>query len=188
MWRPLIFIQALRHATRADDDRSGWVGVDLASRRSPSPRADGREVTALRTIRAMPPCANNPSSQNDCPAEERISNERAALRLARHHTIYSNVRRHFLHRFSNAMVNTHNRLVIKDLNVFGMFTTTASPVRLVTRAGLHSSDSFAIRLNGVGEHYHCEPLEPSVICSHCNTQFLADSQRPSVHLPLRLLR
>ena len=38
-----------------------------------------------------------------------------------------NVRRHFLHQVSNALVKTHDRLVIEDLNVSGMLATIAWP-------------------------------------------------------------
>ena len=44
----------------------------------------------------------------------------AAARLGRHHHRIANVRRHFLHQVSNALVKTHDRLVIEDLNVAGM--------------------------------------------------------------------
>jgi putative transposase len=44
----------------------------------------------------------------------------AAIKLARHHHHVANVRRHFLHQVSNALVKTHDRLVIENLNVSGM--------------------------------------------------------------------
>ena len=44
----------------------------------------------------------------------------AAATLGRHHHHVANVRRHFLHQVSNALVKTHDRLVIEDLNVSGM--------------------------------------------------------------------
>ena len=44
----------------------------------------------------------------------------AAAKLARHHHHVANVRRHFLHQVSGALVKTHDRLVIEDLNVTGM--------------------------------------------------------------------
>jgi putative transposase len=44
----------------------------------------------------------------------------AAARLARHHHDVANVRRHFLHQVSNALVKNHDRLVLEDLNVSGM--------------------------------------------------------------------
>ena len=44
----------------------------------------------------------------------------AAAKLGRHHHHVANVRRHFLHQVSNALVKTHDRLVIEDLNVSGM--------------------------------------------------------------------
>ncbi len=44
----------------------------------------------------------------------------AAAKLGRHHHHVANVRRHFLHQVSNALVKTHDRLVIENLNVSGM--------------------------------------------------------------------
>jgi putative transposase len=44
----------------------------------------------------------------------------AAARLARHHHHVANARRNFLHRVSGALVKTHDRLVIENLNVSGM--------------------------------------------------------------------
>jgi len=44
----------------------------------------------------------------------------AATKLGRHHYHVANVRRHFLHQVSNALVKTHDRLVIENLNVTGM--------------------------------------------------------------------
>jgi putative transposase len=44
----------------------------------------------------------------------------AVAKLGRHHHHVANVRRHFLHQVSNALVKTHDRLVLEDLNVTGM--------------------------------------------------------------------
>ena len=44
----------------------------------------------------------------------------AAARLARHHYHVVNVRRNFLHQVSKALVKTHDRLVLENLNVAGM--------------------------------------------------------------------
>jgi putative transposase len=44
----------------------------------------------------------------------------AAAKLGRHHQHVANTRRHFLHQASNALVKTHDRLVIENLNVSGM--------------------------------------------------------------------
>jgi putative transposase len=44
----------------------------------------------------------------------------AATTLARHHQHIANIRRHFLHQISNALVKTHDRLVIENLDVTGM--------------------------------------------------------------------
>ncbi|WP_084508074.1 RNA-guided endonuclease InsQ/TnpB family protein [Nocardia pseudovaccinii] len=45
---------------------------------------------------------------------------RATARLARHHTHVAARRRHFLHEVSTRLVNTHDRLVLEDLNTAGM--------------------------------------------------------------------
>jgi putative transposase len=44
----------------------------------------------------------------------------AAAKLARHHHHVANIRHHFLHQVSGALVKTHDRLVIEDLNISGM--------------------------------------------------------------------
>jgi putative transposase len=44
----------------------------------------------------------------------------AAAKLGQNHQHVANIRRHFLHRASNALVKTHDRLVIENLNVSGM--------------------------------------------------------------------
>ena len=45
----------------------------------------------------------------------------AASRLGRHHHRIASIRKHFLHLVANQLVKTHDRLVIEDLNVRGMF-------------------------------------------------------------------
>ncbi|MEU0502215.1 transposase [Nocardia sp. NPDC005998] len=45
---------------------------------------------------------------------------RAAARSARHHAHVATRRRHFLHEVSTRLVNTHDRLVLEDLNTAGM--------------------------------------------------------------------
>lgn len=119
------FHPALRHATRADDDRGGWVGVDLGlSAFVVAATADGREVTRIEDGHR----ARSASMRQQRKLSKELSRKkkgsrnrnRAAVRLARHHKHVSNVRQHFLHQVSNAMVNTHDRLVLEDLNVSGM--------------------------------------------------------------------
>ena len=58
----------------------------------------------------------------------------AAAKLGRHHRHVANVRRHFLHQVSGALVKTHDRLVIENLNVSGML---ANPrlARAISDAG-----------------------------------------------------
>src|SRR4029078_8596383 len=46
-----------------------------------------------------------------------------AAKLGRHHHRMANVRRHFAHQVSNALVKTHDQLVIQDLHVSGMLAT-----------------------------------------------------------------
>jgi putative transposase len=58
----------------------------------------------------------------------------AAAQLGRHHHRVANIRMHFLHQVSNALVNTHDRLVIENLNICGML---ANPrlARAISDAG-----------------------------------------------------
>jgi putative transposase len=49
-----------------------------------------------------------------------INRRQVAARLGRHHHYVANVRRHFLHQVSGALVKTHDRLVIENLHVSGM--------------------------------------------------------------------
>ena len=52
----------------------------------------------------------------------RCMRAKGPARLGRHHHHIVNIRRHFLHQVSNALVKTHDRLVIENLNVSGMLT------------------------------------------------------------------
>ncbi|MGH3440388.1 MAG: RNA-guided endonuclease InsQ/TnpB family protein, partial [Sciscionella sp.] len=113
------------HVARAADDHRGWVGVDRGlSAFLGAATAVGDEVAriadaprALTTgMRQQRHLAKKLSRK-----KERSHNRRqAAARLARHHNRSANIRRHFLHRVSNELVKTHDRLVIEDLNVAGM--------------------------------------------------------------------
>ena len=117
---------AHRHPDRHPaDDGGGWVGVDRGlSSFLVAATADGREV--LRVSDAPKSLAAGISKQRrlakSLSRKQKGSRNRrqvvAALR--RHHYYVSNVRRHFLHQVSNALVKTHDRLVIEDLNVAGM--------------------------------------------------------------------
>ena len=52
----------------------------------------------------------------------RCMRAKGPARLGHHHHHIVNIRRHFLHQVSNALVKTHDRLVIENLNVSGMLT------------------------------------------------------------------
>ncbi len=54
--------------------------------------------------------------------------------MARHHYQVANVRRRFLHEVSNALVKTHDRLVLEDLNVTGMLANHRL-ARAISEAG-----------------------------------------------------
>jgi putative transposase len=116
---------AHRHPTRSDGDRDGWVGVDRGlSVFVVAANADGHEVAridsapkALATgIRKQRHLAKKLSRKQKGSSRRR----RAVSRLARHHNRGANIRRHFLHRVSNELAKTHDRLVIEDLNVSGL--------------------------------------------------------------------
>jgi putative transposase len=116
---------ANHHLARNDDDRSGWVGVDRGlSAFLVAATADGREIIRIddppkalaRGMRRQRRLARSLSRKEKGSVKRGV----AATRLGRHHNRVANVRRHFLHQVSNALVKTHDRLVLEDLNVTGM--------------------------------------------------------------------
>jgi putative transposase len=116
---------AHRHAARDPADDSGWVGIDRGlSAFLVAATADGTEVARItdapralqagmkrqqRLARSLSRKQKGSQNRND-----------AAAKLAHHHHHVANVRRHFLHQVSNALVKTHDRIVIENLNVTGM--------------------------------------------------------------------
>ena len=103
---------------------AGSVSIG-ACRRSWSPRpTDGTEVA--RITDAPKALAAGMKKQRrlakSLSRKQKGSHNRrdAAAKLGRHHHRVANVRRHFLHQVSNALVKTHDRLVLEDLNVSGM--------------------------------------------------------------------
>jgi putative transposase len=113
------------HTTRSDGDRGGWVGVDRGlSVFAVAATEDGREVARVDD----PPKALATGMRRQRVLAKSLSRKQkgshnrrdAAARLARHQQHLANIRRHFLHQVSNALVKTHDRLVIEDLNVTGM--------------------------------------------------------------------
>jgi putative transposase len=93
----------------------------------------------------------------------------AAAKLERHHHHVANVRRHFLHQVSNALVKTHDRLVIEDLNVTGMLRNHHL-AQAISDAGLgrvRSAARLQTRLAG-GELVLADRWYPSSkLCPQC---------------------
>jgi putative transposase len=116
---------AHRHPAPPDGDRGQWVGIDRGlSAFVVGADADGQEV--VRITDAPKALASGMKRQQrlakSLSRKEKGSHNRhaAAAKLGRHHHHVANMRRHFLHQVSNALVKTHDRLVIEDLNVSGM--------------------------------------------------------------------
>jgi putative transposase len=116
---------ALQHPARHPEDRGGWVGVDRGlSAFLVAATADGGEVARI----ADAPKALAAGMRQQRHLAKKLSRAKkgsvncrlAAAKLGRHHYHVANVRRHFLHRVSNELVKTHDRLAIEDLNVSGM--------------------------------------------------------------------
>ncbi|MGH3554372.1 MAG: RNA-guided endonuclease InsQ/TnpB family protein, partial [Mycobacterium sp.] len=113
------------HAPCDQADAGGWVGVDRGlSAFLVAATGDGTEVA--RIADAPKALAGGLKRQQrlakSLSRKKKGSRNRrdAAARLGRHHHHIANVRRHFLHQVSNALVKTHDRLVIENLNVSGM--------------------------------------------------------------------
>jgi putative transposase len=113
------------HPARDPGDAGGWVGIDRGlSAFVVAATADGTEVARITEApRAL--AAGMKRQQRLAKALSRKQqgsrNRRdAAAKLGRHHHHIANIRRHFLHEMSNALVKTHDRLVIENLNVNGM--------------------------------------------------------------------
>lgn len=114
-----------RHPPRAHGDHSGWVGVDRGlTAFAVAATVDGTEVA--RFDAAPKPLRTAMSRQrrltNELSRKKKGSrhHQKAASALRRHHHRIANIRRHFLHQVSNALVKTHEQLVLEDLNVTGM--------------------------------------------------------------------
>jgi putative transposase len=116
---------AHHHRARDDGSAGGWVGVDRGrSAFLVAATTDGAEVARIEDApKAL--AARMKRQQRlakSLSRKQKGSRNRrdAAAKLGRHHHHVANVRRHFLHQVSNALVKTHDRLVIEDLNVSGM--------------------------------------------------------------------
>jgi putative transposase len=116
---------AHQHPVRDPQDIGGWVGIDRGlSAFVVAAHADGTEVA--RITDSPKALAAGMKQQRrlakSLSRKQKGSHNRrdAAAKLGRHHHHVANTRRHFLHQASNALVKTHDRLVIENLNVSGM--------------------------------------------------------------------
>jgi putative transposase len=116
---------AHQHQDRDPADAGGWVGVDRGLKAFVVvAHTDGLEVA--RITDAPKALATGMKRQRrlakSLSRKQKGSRNRhdAAARLGRYHHHIANIRRHFLHEVSNALVKTHDRLVIENLNVTGM--------------------------------------------------------------------
>jgi putative transposase len=116
---------AHQHQARDPQDDGGWVGVDRGlSAFAVAATVDGTEVARI----ADAPKALAAGMKRQQRLAKSLSRKQkgsrnrrdAAAKLGRHRHHVANVRRHFLHQVSTALVKTHDRLVIEDLNVSGM--------------------------------------------------------------------
>jgi putative transposase len=116
---------AHQHPARHPDDDGGWVGVDRGlSAFLVAATADRGEVARItdapKALAAGMKRQRHLAKKLSRTKKGSVNRRRAAAKLGRHHHHIANVRRHFLHQVSNALVKTHDRLVIEDLNVSGM--------------------------------------------------------------------
>lgn len=130
---------ASKHPHRDPADDSGWVGIDLGlAAFVVVATAEGDEVA--RIVEAPKALAGGLKRQRrlakSLNRKQKGSHNRrdAATKLRRHHQHIADVRRHFLHQVSNALVKTHDRLVIENLNVSGMLANR-SLARAISDAG-----------------------------------------------------
>jgi putative transposase len=116
---------AHRHRPRDTGDHDDWVGVDRGlSAFLVAATADGREVARItdapKALAARMSTQRRLAKSLSRKKKGSHNHRDAAAKLARHHHHVANIRRHFLHQVSGALVKTHDRLVIEDLNVSGM--------------------------------------------------------------------
>ncbi len=132
-WRVSLNVEAAdlhpahQHPSRDTGDNGGWVGVDRGLLAFVvAANAAGEEVARITDA----PKALAAGMKRQQRLAKSLSRKKtgshnrrdAAARLERHHHHVANVRRYFLHQVSNALVKTHERLVIENLNVSGMLT------------------------------------------------------------------
>jgi putative transposase len=130
---------AHHHTARDPGDDNGWVGIDRGlSAFLVAADAQGHEVTRITDA----PKALTAGMKQQRRLAKSLSRKQkgsrnrrdAAAKLGSHHHHVANIRQHFLHRVSNALVKTHDRLVIENLNVSGMLANRRL-ARAVSDAG-----------------------------------------------------
>ena len=114
-----------QHPPRDPTDASGWIGVDRGlSAFVVTATEDGTELTRITDAPkalAVGMAKQRRLAKSLSRKKKGSDNRRtAAAKLARHHRRVANVRSHFLHQVSNALVKNHDRIVIEDLHVAGM--------------------------------------------------------------------
>ena len=130
-WRVSVNVEAsdlhpaARHLPNEDTDHGGWVGVDRGLHAPVvAATSDGAEVlrasTAPKALRAAQSVTRRLQKSVSRKVKGSAKRRSAVHRLARHHERVRARRHHFLHQVSNALVKTHDRLVIEDLNITGM--------------------------------------------------------------------
>ena len=130
-WRISVNVEAAdlhpgaQHPVRDDADHSGWAGMDRGLHTPVVVAlADGTQTlridAAPKALRAGQPLTRRLQKSVSRKAKGSGKRRSAVARLARHHERVRARRHHFLHQVSNALVKTHDRLVIEDLNVTGM--------------------------------------------------------------------
>ena len=186
---------AHHHVPRDLGDGGGWVGVDrglLAFLIAAN--ADGTEVARITEapkalvagLRRQRRLAKSLSRKQKGSQNRRD----AAAKLARHHHHVANVRRHFLHQVSNELVQTHDRLVIENLNVSGMLTDHR--LARISDAGWESSARLlgykqAWRSGLIATADRWVPLERAMLAECGLDPPRSGSRRPGLHLCLRPL-
>jgi putative transposase len=117
---------AVQHRARSSDDATGWVGVDRGLRALVvAGTRDGTEtlrVQAPRTLTAGLRRQRRLARAVSRKKRGSRNRRKAGTRLAKHHSRVRDIRQHFLHRVSNQLVKSHDRLVLEDLNITGIMS------------------------------------------------------------------
>ncbi|MEK8228484.1 RNA-guided endonuclease TnpB family protein [Oerskovia sp. M15] len=116
---------AAQHPARDDTDHGGWAGVDRGLHAPVvAATSDGTQTLwiteAPKALRAAQPVTRRLQKALSRKAKGSANRRAAVQRLARHHERVRARRHYFLHQVSNALVKTHDRLVLEDLNIQGM--------------------------------------------------------------------